>query len=209
LFVGTFIVVVLLLFLIPGPAVFLTISQTIKGGRKNGIVTGLGIAFGDLLHTCASVLGLSAILMTSALAFEIVKYLGAAYLIYLGISALIEKSKKDKKPIRKNVKIVKTNGSFHQALLIELLNPKTSLFFLAFLPQFVQNNSTPVTIQLLLLGLTFVLMSIIYTTILVFLTSTLGNKLIIKSTQSTKWLERVVGIVYIGLGLKLALQTQE
>jgi RhtB (resistance to homoserine/threonine) family protein len=209
LFVGTFIVVVLLLFLIPGPAVFLTISQTIKGGRKNGIVTGLGIAFGDLLHTCASVLGLSAILMTSALAFEIVKYLGAAYLIYLGISALIEKSKKDKKPIRKNVKIVKTNGSFHQALLIELLNPKTSLFFLAFLSQFVQNNSTPVTIQLLLLGLTFVLMSIIYTTILVFLTSTLGNKLIIKSTQSTKWLERVVGIVYIGLGLKLALQTQE
>jgi RhtB (resistance to homoserine/threonine) family protein len=207
--VGTFIVVVLLLFLIPGPAVFLTISQTIKGGRKNGIVTGLGIAFGDLLHTCASVLGLSAILMTSALAFEIVKYLGAAYLIYLGISALIEKSKKDKKPIRKNVKIVKTNGSFHQALLIELLNPKTSLFFLAFLSQFVQNNSTPVTIQLLLLGLTFVLMSIIYTTILVFLTSTLGNKLIIKSTQSTKWLERVVGIVYIGLGLKLALQTQE
>jgi threonine/homoserine/homoserine lactone efflux protein len=204
--VGTFIVVVLLLFLIPGPAVFLTISQTIKGGKKNGIVTGLGIAVGDLLHTCASVLGLSAILMTSALAFEIVKYLGAAYLIYLGISALIEKSKKVEKPIRKNVK---TSGSFHQALLIELLNPKTSLFFLAFLPQFVQSNSTPVTIQLLLLGLTFVLMSIIYTTILVFLTSTLGNKLIIKSTQSTKWLEKVVGIVYISLGLKLALQTQE
>jgi threonine/homoserine/homoserine lactone efflux protein len=66
-----------------------------------------------------------------------------------------------------------------------------------------------VTIQLLLLGLTFVLMSIIYTTLLVFLTSTLGNKLIIKSTQSTKWFEKVVGIVYIGLGLKLALQTQE
>jgi RhtB (resistance to homoserine/threonine) family protein len=203
---GTFIVVVLLLFLIPGPAVFLTISQTIKGGKRNGIVTGLGIAVGDLLHTCASVLGLSAILMTSALAFEIVKYLGAAYLIYLGISALIEKSKKAEKPIRKNVK---TNNSFHQALLIELLNPKTSLFFLAFLPQFVKSNSTPVTIQLLLLGLTFVLMSIIYTTILVFLTSTLGNKLIIKSTQSTKWLEKVVGIVYISLGLKLALQTQE
>jgi threonine/homoserine/homoserine lactone efflux protein len=132
--VGTFIVVVLLLFLIPGPAVFLTISQTIKGGKKNGIVTGLGIAVGDLLHTCASVLGLSAILMTSALAFEIVKYLGAAYLIYLGISAIIEKSKKVEEPIRKNVK---TNVSFHQALLIELLNPKTSLFFLAFLPQFV------------------------------------------------------------------------
>jgi RhtB (resistance to homoserine/threonine) family protein len=206
LFVGTFIVVVLLLFLIPGPAVFLTISQTIKGGKKNGIVTGLGIAVGDLLHTCASVLGLSAILMTSALAFEIVKYLGAAYLIYLGISAIIEKSKKVEEPIRKNVK---TNVSFHQALLIELLNPKTSLFFLAFLPQFVQSNSTPVTIQLLLLGLTFVLMSIIYTTLLVFLTSTLGNKLIIKSTQSTKWFEKVVGIVYIGLGLKLALQTQE
>ena len=105
----TFIVVVLMLFLIPGPAVFLTVSQTIKGGKKNGIITGIGIAVGDLIHTFTSVAGLSAILMTSSLAFEVVKYLGAAYLIYLGITALIEKPKQAKEPI---VKKVNTNVSF-------------------------------------------------------------------------------------------------
>src|SRR5690242_8928155 len=96
-----FILVVLVLFLIPGPAVLLTISQTVKGGRKGGIITGVGIAVGDLIHTVAAVLGLSAILMTSALAFEIVKYLGAAYLIFLGIKSLLEKSKKQDKPVER------------------------------------------------------------------------------------------------------------
>jgi threonine/homoserine/homoserine lactone efflux protein len=202
----TFIFVVLLLFLIPGPAVFITISQTIKGGKKIGIITGLGIAVGDLIHTFAAVLGLSAILMTSAFAFEVVKYLGAAYLVYLGISALINKTKKVKKP---TVETVNPNVSFRQALLIELLNPKTALFFLAFLPQFVQSESYPVTIQLLILGLTFVLMSIIYTTFITFLTSIIGQKLFTKTNQSLKWVGKAVALVYIGLGLKLAFETQE
>lgn len=126
----TFILVVLTLFLILGPAVIVTISQTIKGGVKNGIVTGLGIATGDLIHTIAVVLGLSAILMTSAFAFEIVRYVGTAYLVYLGISACISKSKDVEKP---KVEKVNANVSFHQAFLIEVLNPKTALFFLAFL----------------------------------------------------------------------------
>lgn len=202
----TFIFVVLLLFLIPGPAVFITISQTIKGGKKIGIITGLGIAVGDLIHTFAAVLGLSAILMTSAFAFEVVKYMGAAYLVYLGISALINKTKKVKKP---TVETVNPNVSFRQALLIELLNPKTALFFLAFLPQFVRSDSYPVTIQLLILGLTFVLMSIIYTTFITFLTSIIGQKLFTKTNQSLKWIGKAVALVYIGLGLKLAFETQE
>ncbi|UNJ81169.1 LysE family translocator (plasmid) [Bacillus sp. CMF21] len=202
----TFILVVLLLFLIPGPAVLVTISQTIKGGKKNGIITGLGIAFGDLIHTFAAVLGLSAILMTSAFAFEAVKYIGAAYLIYLGISALINKTKKVAKP---TVEKVNPNLSFRQALLIELLNPKTALFFLAFLPQFVRSDSYPVTFQLLMLGLTFVLMSIIYTSFIAFLTSIIGEKLLAKTKQSSNWIGKVAGIVYIGLGLKLAFQTHE
>lgn len=202
----TFIFVVLLLFLIPGPAVFITISQTIKGGKKIGIITGLGIAVGDLIHTFAAVLGLSAILMTSAFAFEVVKYMGAAYLVYLGISALINKTKKVKKP---TVETVNPNVSFRQALLIELLNPKTALFFLAFLPQFVRSDSYPVTIQLLILGLTFVLMSIIYTTFITFLTSIIGQKLFTKTNQSLEWIGKAVALVYIGLGLKLAFETQE
>jgi len=202
----TFIFVVLLLFLIPGPAVFITISQTIKGGKKIGIITGLGIAVGDLIHTFAAVLGLSAILMTSAFAFEVIKYMGAAYLVYLGISALINKTKKVKKP---TVETVNPNVSFRQALLIELLNPKTALFFLAFLPQFVRSDSYPVTIQLLILGLTFVLMSIIYTTFITFLTSIIGQKLFTRTNQSLKWIGKAVALVYIGLGLKLAFETQE
>ncbi|MBO0958629.1 LysE family translocator [Neobacillus sp. MM2021_6] len=203
----SFIFVVMVLFLIPGPAVLLTVSQTAQGGRKAGVITGVGIAVGDLLHTIAAVLGLSAILMTSALAFEVVKYAGAAYLIFLGIKSVLEKSKNMKKPVTK-----KSNpaGSFRQALLIELLNPKTALFFLAFLPQFVRSNGIPVVYQLLILGLTFVLMSILYTTMLAFLTSSIGNKLFsTKNSRFARWQGKVVGIIYIGLGLQLVFQSQK
>ncbi|MEH7309153.1 LysE family translocator [Neobacillus drentensis] len=203
----SFILVVIVLFLIPGPAVLLTISKTAQGGRKTGIITGIGIAVGDLIHTIAAVLGLSAILMTSALAFEIVKYLGAAYLIFLGIKSILEKSKKQDQPAMKKSSSI---TSFRQALLIELLNPKTALFFLAFLPQFIHNNGTPVFIQLLTLGLTFVLMSILYTTLLAFLTSSIGEKLFTnKNSRLGRWQGKLVGSIYIGLGLQLVLQNQK
>jgi RhtB (resistance to homoserine/threonine) family protein len=201
-----FILVVLVLFLIPGPAVLLTLTQTVKGGLRAGIITGVGIAVGDLIHTIAAVLGLSAILMTSALAFEVVKYLGAAYLIFLGIKALFEKTKKHEQP---KVKKEKSAVSFRQALLIELLNPKTALFFLAFLPQFVKTDGPPVVYQLLSLGLVFVLMSILYTSSLAFLASSIGNKLFTKNSKISRWQGKVVGTIYIGLGLQLVFQSQK
>jgi RhtB (resistance to homoserine/threonine) family protein len=201
-----FILVVLVLFLIPGPAVLLTLTQTVKGGLRAGIITGVGIAVGDLIHTIAAVLGLSAILMTSALAFEVVKYLGAAYLIFLGIKALFEKTKKQEQP---KVKKEKSAVSFRQALLIELLNPKTALFFLAFLPQFVKTDGPPVVYQLLSLGLVFVLMSILYTSSLAFLASSIGNKLFTKNSKISRWQGKVVGTIYIGLGLQLVFQSQK
>jgi threonine/homoserine/homoserine lactone efflux protein len=201
-----FILVVLVLFLIPGPAVLLTLTQTVKGGLRAGIITGVGIAVGDLLHTVAAVLGLSAILMTSAAAFEIVKYLGAAYLIFLGIKALLEKTNKLEQPTAKQEKPA---VSFRQALLIELLNPKTALFFLAFLPQFVQPEGGPVVYQLLSLGLVFVLMSILYTSLLAFLASSLGTKLFSKESKLSRWQGKVVGTIYIGLGLQLVFQSQK
>jgi RhtB (resistance to homoserine/threonine) family protein len=202
----SFILVVLVLFLIPGPAVLLTISQTARGGRKAGIITGVGIAVGDLIHTVAAVLGLSAILMTSVLAFEIVKYLGAAYLIYLGIKLSLDKSKKQEKPVTKKDH---TKTSFRQALLIELLNPKTALFFLAFLPQFVDDGGTPVVYQLLILGLTFVLMSILYTSSLAYLTSSLGKRFFSnKNGRLARWQGKIVGSIYIGIGIQLVLQNQ-
>jgi threonine/homoserine/homoserine lactone efflux protein len=198
-----------MLFLIPGPAVLLTVSQTIKGGKKNGIYTGIGIAVGDLVHTIAAVLGLSAILMTSALAFEIVKYLGAAYLLYLGVTAIVTKSKNIRMSDISDNKGKNSNLSFRQALFVELLNPKTALFFLAFLPQFVRNDGSSVTLQLLMLGLIFVLMSIAYTTLLVFLTSIIGDKFLVDNKPNSAWSGKLVGLVYIGLAFKLVLQTQK
>ncbi|GIN73437.1 hypothetical protein J14TS2_39120 [Bacillus sp. J14TS2] len=95
---GTFVVVVLGLFLVPGPAVLLTTSSTIRGGRKTGILTGLGIATGDFIHTMFAAMGLSTILMTSAAAFNLVKYAGAVYLIYMGLKAIAEKPNKQVLP---------------------------------------------------------------------------------------------------------------
>lgn len=177
-----------------------------KRGIKGGIITGAGIAVGDLLHTIAAVLGLSAILMTSALAFELVKYLGAAYLIYLGIKALLEKAKGPDQPDEKGLD---STVSFGQALVIEVLNPKTALFFLAFLPQFVKTEGPPVVLQLLTLGLTFVLMSILYTTLLAFLASSIGSRFFSKNGRQSRWQGKIVGTIYIGLGLQLVFQSQK
>jgi RhtB (resistance to homoserine/threonine) family protein len=199
-----FILVVLVLFLIPGPAVLLTVSQSLKGGRKAGIYTGIGIAVADLIHTLAAVLGLSAILMTSALAFEIVKYLGAAYLIYIGISSIFEKRSNEQRPV---VQKKSPSLSFRQAILVELLNPKTALFFLAFLPQFVRPDGPPVVMQLLTLGLTFVIMSILYTSLIAMLASYVAGWLQ-KRSMATTWQNKFVGIIYIGLGIQLALQNK-
>ncbi|MCY9549472.1 LysE family translocator [Lysinibacillus xylanilyticus] len=202
----SFIAIVLLLFLIPGPAVIITITQTLKGGKKNGIFTALGIGLGDLVHTLAAVLGLSAILMNSATAFEIVKYIGVAYLVYLGIQMLLTKPQKIEKP---TVEQSSASSSFRQGFLAEILNPKTALFFLAFLPQFVQHNGQSITVQLLILGITFVVMSALYTILLAIITSFIGEKIFTKtSNNSSRWIEKAVGFVYIGLGVKLALQTQ-
>lgn len=123
--------VVALLFISPGPAVILTLARSIGSGTRTGIATGAGIAAGDMLHTLAAVVGLSAILMTSAWAYELVKYAGAAYLIYLGFMAL---RKHRPGPDISETDQIAAWPAFRQAVLIEILNPKTALFFLSFLP---------------------------------------------------------------------------
>lgn len=183
----SFIAIVLLLFLIPGPAVIITITQTLKSGKKNGIYTALGIGLGDLVHTLAAVLGLSAILMKSATAFEVVKYIGVAYLVYLGIQMLLTKPKKIEQP---TVEQSPASTSFRQGFLAEILNPKTALFFLAFLPQFVQHDEQSVTSQLLTLGITFVVMSALYTILLAVITSFIGEKSLQKQAAVHAGLKR-------------------
>ena len=201
---GMFVVIVIGLFLIPGPAVLLVASRTVQSGRKGGIMAGLGIATGDLIHTLFATIGLSAILMTSALAFNIVKFAGVAYLFYLGIRAIMEKPSDPQLP---NVSPATSIKSYTQAVLIEVLNPKTALFFLSFLPQFVQPEQGSTFFQFLVLGLVFVLLSAIYTTLLA-----MGVRLLAGVVKKVSWMSRlsgkIVGAIYIGLGLKVAFQSR-
>jgi threonine/homoserine/homoserine lactone efflux protein len=201
---STFIIIVIGLFLIPGPAVLLTATRTVQGGRQAGIMAGLGIATGDLIHTLFAAVGLSAILMTSSMAFQVVKYAGAAYLLYLGIRAILEK------PVDPTLPEVAPKSSlraYGEAILVEVLNPKTALFFLAFLPQFVHPESGASFVQFLVLGLIFVTMSVMYTTLIAVSVRLLG-RLVKRVPWMGRWSGKLVGAIYIGLGLKVAFQSR-
>jgi threonine/homoserine/homoserine lactone efflux protein len=145
---GLFFTAALMLAITPGPGIFYVLTRSIKGGRREGYTSALGTAVGGLFHVVAAALGVSALLATSALAFTVVKYAGAAYLVYLGIRTLLSKEESfdieaDDAP--------KTNRAFYQGILTEMLNPKTALFFLAFIPQFINPNG-PVVLEFILLG---------------------------------------------------------
>ncbi|HLZ97343.1 MAG TPA: LysE family translocator [Steroidobacteraceae bacterium] len=197
-----FVAIVLGLFLVPGPAVLLVLSRTVGGGRKAGIATGLGIAAGDFIHTLFAALGMSALLMTSAVAFNVVKYVGAAYLIYLGVRAFMEKPRE---PSLAGTKRVAPTPAFLQAIPAEVLNPKTALFFLAFLPQFVHPERGSAFLQFLVLGLIFVTLSAVYSSLLALSVKPLG-RLLKGAARFSRWQGKVVGVVFISLGLKVAAQ---
>ena len=144
-----------ILLVIPGPAVTYVVSRSIGHGRAAGLVSVLGIVTGTLCHVVAAALGISALLASSAVAFQFVKYLGAAYLIYLGIKTL---RRKDEQLVEADTGETKPIRLYGQGLLVNLLNPKTALFFLAFLPQFVDPARGHVTLQILQLGVLFALM---------------------------------------------------
>lgn len=201
---ATFMAVVLGLFLIPGPAVLLVVTRTLQGGRKTGILTGLGVAAGDFVHTLCAAVGLSAVLMTSALAFNAVKYVGAAYLLYLGVRALRAPAANPGLPA---VAPVSAGKAFLQAIPAEVLNPKTALFFLAFLPQFVHPGHGAAFLQFAVLGLIFVAMSAIYTTLIVLAIRPLG-RFVKRLDWLKRWQNKMIGVIFIGLGLKVATQSR-
>lgn len=198
----TYIAVVLGLFLIPGPSVLLVLTRTIQGGRKVGIATGLGVACGDLIHTLCAALGLSAILMTSAAAFNAVKWAGAAYLIYLGVRAFMAKTGTH---ARLELPAVTPRQAFFQAIGAEVLNPKTAIFFLAFLPQFVHPESGSSLVQFAVLGLIFSVLSAIYTSLLAISIRPLSRGIKGLSTLR-RWEGKIIGTLFMGLGLKVAFQ---
>ena len=155
LFVGA----ALLLLLVPGPAVLYIVGRSIEQGRLAGFVSDLGIHTATLVHVLAAALGLSALLMSSGLAFSIVKYAGAAYLIYLGLKKIL--SRQDSAVIEQRLPRLSHARLFRDGFVVNLLNPKTALFFLAFLPQFVDVARGRVVLQIVFLGLTFAVLGLI------------------------------------------------
>lgn len=199
---AAYVAIVLALFLIPGPAVLLVLGRTVEGGRKVGIATGLGIALGDLIHTLFAAVGLSALLMTSSLAFSVVKYVGAAYLVYLGVRAFLAQPADPTLP--KTTPITPARA-FLEAIPAEVLNPKTALFFLAFLSQFVHPGSGSSFAQFMQLGLVFVLLSSVYTSLLALAIRPLG-RVFKKLGRWSRWQGKAIGLLFISLGLKVATQ---
>lgn len=187
---------------IPGPATLLTVARASTSGTKVGIATGAGITAGDFLHTIMAVVGISAIIAASATLFTTLKFLGAVYLVYLGLKAIFEKGSVDLGQGRVPVTVPQ---AFRQAILAEVLNPKTALFFLAFLPQFVALEKGSVVMQLTILGIVFALIGFLSTIVYSIAAGSLGSFLR-RNPTVLKWQGKVVGSIYCALGVRLALQ---
>lgn len=187
---------------LPGPATLLTVARATTSGTKVGIATGAGVATGDFLHTIMAVVGISAIIAASVTMFMIIKYLGAAYLIWLGLRAILEDSPAD---LGQGRLPVGASQAFRQAILAEVLNPKTALFFLAFLPQFVAPERGLVFVQLTILGAVFTLIGFVSTIVYSVAAGGIGNFLR-RSPTVLKLQGKFVGSIYCALGVRLALQ---
>src|SRR5205807_4272319 len=151
---GLFLAAGILLNLTPGPDTLYILGRSVAQGREAGVASALGICVGSIFHSCAAALGLSAILATSAVAFAAIKLLGGAYLIFLGIKMLLDRRRQLTLP--SNFRRRTTIAAFRQGVFTNVLNPKVALFFLAFLPQFIDPASNMKVFAFLMLGLTFV-----------------------------------------------------
>jgi threonine/homoserine/homoserine lactone efflux protein len=190
----------LLLLVIPGPAVFYIVGRSIGHGRGAGLVSALGIGVGSLVHTAAAAVGLSALLMSSALAFEAVKYLGAAYLVYLGVQKF-----RCEEPfeLSDEAPSVKLGRIFAQGIVVNVLNPKAALFFFAFLPQFVDANRGSVAAQIFFLGVLFALLGVTTDTLWALTAGTLAN-LFKHNPRAIRTQRYISGGMLISLGLATA-----
>lgn len=181
----------------PGPGMAYVVARTAAGGRAEGLASCFGTGIGGMLHVLAAALGLSLIVAQSALAFGLVKYFGAAWLIYLGLRLLL---RKDQVPA---IGIVASRGARHalfEGIVVEALNVKTALFFLAFLPQFV-SVSEPLAPRLVLLGSICVVLNTLADVVAVFM----ADRLLRSGAVRARLLHRLSGVTLLGLGAYLAL----
>src|SRR5262245_43941804 len=198
---GWFLVAGILLNLTPGPDTAYILGRSVAQGREAGIASALGICVGSIFHTCAAALGLSAILVTSALAFGTIKLLGGAYLIFLGAKMILDRRKQ--LSLASHFRRRTTVGAFRQGVLTNILNPKVALFFLAFLPQFIDPASSTKVPAFILLGLTFVTTGTIWCLFLTWFASAFSERLRTNETIS-QCLNRAAGALFVFLGVRLA-----
>ena len=196
----------LVLNITPGNDMLYVATRSTSQGIKAGIVSALGITGGCIVHLLAAVVGLSAIIANSAVAFDMIKYVGAAYLVYLGIRSIL--GKENKFSVTENVEKKSLSKLFWQGVLTNVLNPKVALFFLAFLPQFIHPEKGNASMQILLLGLWFNFSGTVVNCIVALLFGKLGNWLADKQAF-IKWQNKVTGLLLIGLGIKVALSSRK
>jgi len=196
-----FIVSSLVLCLVPGPDMLLLLGRTIAQGRKAGLYAAVGINLGAYVHLVCAATGLSAIVMASATAFTVVKWIGAAYLFYIGYGAIRAKggiNLPDARPSKDRL-----SRAFLQGFLSDVLNPKVALFFLAFLPQFIEPHDPKAVLHIIELGIAGNMVGIFTSITYVFLAARLTATLR-RSPTISAWLTKALGVLFIGLGMRVA-----
>ncbi|MFF2445333.1 LysE family translocator [Priestia megaterium] len=197
-----FVITCIFLIILPGPDTAIMTKNTLTVGKQGGFKTMIGICCALSIHTLTAIVGLSAIIAKSALLFSIFKYIGAVYLIYLGIKSLW--TLRNQETTETVVKIkYKNTSSFKQGFLTNLLNPKIAVFFLTFLPQFV-NPGSHTFMPFLILGMTYIVLTIVWYLFYIYLLNQISA--FMKKPRTQKVIEGITGTILIGFGIKLALE---
>ncbi|HZQ68007.1 MAG TPA: LysE family translocator [Terriglobales bacterium] len=189
-----------LLAVAPGPGMLYVLARTLAGGRREGVLSAIGTFFGGMVHVLAAAIGVSVILAKSALAFATVKYAGAGYLCFLGARMIIDAFHNDEV---QSIAVARTRNPLWQGVATEVLNPKTALFFLSFIPQFVNRSAGHVFLQFVVLGTISVCLNTSADIVVTLLAGPLGER--IRSSSTFRRRQRTVtGLIMIGLGTYLA-----
>ena len=197
---GLFALAAIALLVVPGPSVLYVITRSVDQGRRAGLVSVLGLHTASIIHVTAAATGLSAVLLASATAFQVVKLAGAAYLVVLGVNKLLGRGAHE----RVGLAPASLRRIYGQGFVVNLLNPKTALFFVAFLPQFVKPERGPVAVQVCVLGLLFISLGLLSDSAYAVVAGTLAPRLRRPRPGTVSRPERATGLVYIGLGIVAA-----
>ena len=201
---GLFVAAGLLLLIVPGPAVLYVVARSVEGGRLAGLVSVLGVELGTLTHVAFATAGLSAIVASSATAFGVVKWLGVAYLVWLGLGRLLFSREEGEEETPTTEREGRLARVFAQSVLVQVLNPKVALFFLAFLPQFVDPSRGAAWIQVMVLGATLALLGLLTDGLYAILGGTVAGWLRRRGAGFNRGERYVSGGVYLALGAAAA-----